>query len=228
MSNAIIIDNEKGDMFSYETAQFIISELPIFQIHLNVLHFIINTQTEYMRKKAKEICENVKDPRSNDNVYLERVSLSANNVNKIVEPVFDILKQYRKLDYPNSGDKIVVPFLPPDKIIPKRIPKGSTEFINSELMFKYCISEPYVELLSVERLFQTIGCLITDHRLVVISSNTDQLTSTILYIISLFYPFPMSHTINLVLSDNLVEQTHILEGGMGLSIIGINHLSETV
>lgn len=227
-SNEIILDNEKGDMFSYEAAQFIISELPIFQIHLNVLHYIINLQTEYMKNKAQEICEKAKDLRSNDNVHLERVSLSAHNVNKIPEPVVTILKQYRKLEYPKSGDKIIVPFLPADKIIPKRMPKGSTELINSDLMFNYCISEPFVELLSVEKLFQTIGCLITDHRLVVVSSNTDQLTSTILFILSLFYPFPMSHTINLILSDNLVEQTHILEGGMGLSIIGINHLKEAV
>lgn len=228
MRETVLFDEETGNLFSYSSAIFLITELPLFDLHFNVLHFLIKNETEYIRNKAVEICESEKNTRAISNSSYQRVYLTSTHLSSLSEPTQKALEEYHKAEVPKAGGKIVLPFLPNQLIIPKRIPSEDTQIRNADLIFDYCINKPFILSFPVDRILQTIGCILTDHRIVVISNDNDKLTSLILYLITLLYPFPSSHTISLILSDHLVEESHILEGGMGLFIIGINGLHEIV
>lgn len=228
MRETVLFDEETGNLFSYSSAIFLITELPLFDLHFNVLHFLIKNETEYIRNKAVEICESEKNTRAISNSSYQRVYLTSTHLSSLSEPTQKALEEYHKAEVPKAGGKIILPFLPNQLITPKRIPSEDTQIRNADLIFDYCINKPFILSFPVDRILQTIGCILTDHRIVVISNDNDKLTSLILYLITLLYPFPSSHTISLILSDHLVEESHILEGGMGLFIIGINGLHERV
>lgn len=129
-----------------------------------------------------------------------------------------ILNDYHNLVPPSPGNPIIVPFLKPELISPKFFPTGNHSLIESDLMLNYCLSKPYIYTFHIDRLFQTLGCILTEHRVILISSNTDKLTCIILFLLSCLYPFRISHIIIPILPDSMLDYLEL----PSLYIDGIN------
>lgn len=139
------------------------------------------------------------------NSLIERIILTQKYVTKINKATLQLLNIYRHIPPPIPNQQIKIDFLPSKLISPKIYPTGNNDIIESDLLFNYCTSKHYIFTLPIDRLFQTLGCILTEHRVVVISSNTDRLTCTILYLLCCLYPFKISHIIIPILPSNMLE-----------------------
>lgn len=136
---------------------------------------------------------------------IERIILTQKYVTKINKATLQLLNIYRHIPPPLPNQQIKIDFLPTKLISPKVYPNGNNDIIESDLLFSYCTSKHYIFTLPIDRLFQTLGCILTEHRVVVISNNTDRLTCTILYLLCCLYPFKISHIIIPILPSNMLE-----------------------
>lgn len=116
----------------------------------------------------------------------------------IIEP---IISKYHSVRLPEPGSYSTFNLLeewPDFKFVR---PKGTPESIESDFILSYRGWELFQQF-SIENILMTIGCILTEHKVILINDNLYKLTEAVLTFVALLYPFKWTtNTIPILPSD---------------------------
>lgn len=103
----------------------------------------------------------------------------------LLEP---IVEKYQKVTLPDAGQAVTFQLLKEWPDFKFSRPKGTADSMFSDLILAYRGWELF-QVFSVENILLTIGCILTEHKIIIINDNLYQLTNAVLQFVALLFPF---------------------------------------